>query len=204
MSPLTLYEKSIQNYRVVVLEWNIQERTREKVETIQELRDKGFLVQEHTGPGLGTGAREGASLDWDIATAETMADANDKLSVQKMAWLERGAHHMGSSTTPLLPSLSTARLSGCERLMHATECEWIEPMVRDGLIRPKIESGHRMILEIVPLEVVVSVEISEDGVSFSSDARNFSNVRELESWFYEIIAASFPSTAGHTYDAGRG
>jgi len=168
-------------------EWNIQERTRERVEAIRESRDKGFVVQEHTGPGVGDGAREGASLDWDIATTETMAAANDKLSEQKAAWFERGAHHMGSSTTPLLPSPEDARLSGCGRLMRDAGCEWLEPMVRDGFIRPKIESGCRMTLEIVSSGVSVSVDISEEGVSFLSGERGFADAGELESWLREIV-----------------
>lgn len=167
-------------------EWNIQERTRGRVEAIQESRDKGFVVQEHTGPGLGDGAREGASLDWDIATADSMESANEKLSAQKAAWFERGAHHMGSATTPLLPSPEDARLAGCGRLIREAGCEWITAMVRDGTLRPKVESGSRMTLEVVPLGVSVSIELSEEGAAFSSAERGFADARQLEMWLRSV------------------
>lgn len=171
-------------------EWDIQERTRERVEAMQESRDKGFVVQEHLGPGLGEGARDGASLDWDIATAETMADANDKLGAQKAAWLERGAHHMGSSSTPLLPSPEDALLAGCGRLIRDTGCGWIETMVRDGTLRPKVESGSRMTLEVVPLGVFVSVDLSEEGIVFSLPEREFADAKELEAWLRSSVATA--------------
>jgi len=171
-------------------EWNIQERTRERVEAIRKSRDKGFVVQEYTGPGLGDGAREGESLDWGIAAAETMEEANDKLSAQKMAWLERGSHHMGASTTPLLPKPEDTWLAGCGRLIRDSGCEWLETMIRDGIIRPKVESGSRMTLEIVPLGVSVLAEFKFMSVKFSSGERIFVDAKEMEAWLRSSISAS--------------
>lgn len=175
-------------------EWDIQERTRERADAMQESRDEGFVIQEHTGSGLGDGAREGASLDWDIATSDSMESANDKLSEQKVAWLERGAHHMGSSSTPLLPSPEDARFVACGRLIRDSGCEWIESMVSDGTIRPKVESGSRMTLEVVPLGVSVLVEFTfvppHVSVRFSSGEREFADVKELEAWLRSSISAA--------------
>jgi len=180
-------------------EWGIQERTRSRTEAMKESRDEGFVLQEYTGPGLGEGAREGASLDWDIATAETMGDANDRLSEQKSAWFERGAHHMGSSSIPLLPKPEDTWLAGCGRLIRDSGCEWIEAMVSDGTIRPKVESGSRMTLNVVPLGASVLVEFTfappHVSVRFSSGDREFADAKELKAWLRsEISAASQPKS----------
>ncbi len=146
-------------------EWDIQERTRERIRSMRESHSANDVLQDGEGE-----ARDGEALDWEMATSD---EWEEELGRQKAAWLDRGAHHMGSPSVPLLPPPEDAKLAGCGRLILAAGCEWVETMVRAGTVRPKVVSGSRITLEVESLGIAVSVDLLDGGARFSVGDKEF-------------------------------
>jgi len=157
----------------------IQERTRARMEALRLSQAESEVVLEGEGP-----PGDGLSVDWSVAQSD---DWENLLKSQKLAWLRRGAHHMGSPLTPLLPSPQEMRLAGCERLMRLTRCDRLAPLVVNGTLEPQVSAG-RLAFRVAGHVVSVRTdeEVAAGETRFSGEGVEFSDTAAFESWVVSL------------------